>query len=383
MASLMASWAGQAIATAAAELEDEDDEEDDDDEEAAPAVLPAPEASIAPLPPALMMPQPRGGVVGAEQRQKDAAKARRDAALAGRLAQLQKSLFSAAEDARFRVLSPAPLEPLAALVAREGQPPVRHPEEASATALASMPTWLSPLFGPDENEPRTWKKGEWLWPSAFNTKADGLEALVVREGAATKRVGVAAAAAATRRATSERDADMDVYEGLRRKYLVRQGRRVEGMEAVLDMLEVERREALWARYMALRQLKFAKRAWRICERQHGRARCRLAGATRRLEAKERGGEVAAEAAAIFASSGTPKFDRRDDEASRMNAEIRRVEAEHHTAHVTRLQEKAASEKELASLTAEVERLRTGAASLERQLLLRRRRPAALEEDEEA
>merc|ERR1740138_193786 len=151
----------------------------------------------------------------------------------------------------------------------------------------AMQSWMSPLLEPDDDGgPRVWQKGHWIWPDAFNAKADGLGSLATRESETVRRV--ATAAASSRRAYSEREADMEVFKGLKKMYLLKQGRRVEGMDAMLELVEAERREVLLNRHIIEGKVRAALRGWHICERLHGRNRRRLAAAERRLQAREHG-----------------------------------------------------------------------------------------------
>merc|ERR550537_1811649 len=153
------------------------------------------------------------------------------------------------------------MEPLSALAARGAGPPSPPPilsgialaadcgsREATEMMSPAMQSWMSPLLGPDgDGGPKLWQKGHWIWPEAFNAKADGLGSLATRESETVRRV--ATAAASSRRAYSEREADMEVFKGLKKMYLLKQGRRVEGMDAMLELVEAERREVLLNRHI--------------------------------------------------------------------------------------------------------------------------------------
>merc|ERR1711862_572946 len=51
---------------------------------------------------------------------------------------------------------------------------------------------------------------------------------------------------------------------------------------VVDDVEAERRQALWGKYLAERDVRFVRRAWQVCERLHARTLARLAATEQRL-----------------------------------------------------------------------------------------------------
>jgi len=221
------------------------------------------------------------------------ARAQQDEALAGRLAQLRSSLAVQTSGALYRATAPSTMQLLSKPIDIHLQ---AHTSKARVeTEQPALSSYMDePDQIPGQRQSSTAASSSGAYPGLFRaTERQKLRQQLSAasfSGASWPNGGLDQPAKYSAGSLQQSGARESIAKGNNSDNLMWILDRYLGPEqdgdvgSVLWQLEAERRQAVWAKYCAERQMRAMTRSWRICERLHAQARVGASAVETRLEA---------------------------------------------------------------------------------------------------